>query len=232
MKKSVIAISAAALIALAGSTYVYAQRLPGGPFAFGPRMTVEDVVRNSDVRIAQVKADLKLTPDQEKLWPAFEDAVKTAIKQGAERMQALRANRPDSAVERLRLRAQMMSDGGAALAKIADAADPLYKVMDDAQRHRLAALAAPHFGPRGWRDHDRRDWRDDRHHGARSWREHRDDHRFGWRDRDDRDGRYDREDRRDDRGYDRRDDRRDDRRNDGRPGDDGRRMDGPRGERL
>jgi hypothetical protein len=55
-------------------------------------------------------------------------------------------------VERLRQRATVMSDTGAALKKLADATDPLYKSLDDGQKRRFAMLSrlgGPHHGDRG-----------------------------------------------------------------------------------
>jgi hypothetical protein len=68
---------------------------------------------------------------------------------------AKRADTPDNPVARLQQRAADMATTAAALKKIADAADPLYKTLDDGQKRRLAALT--HMGGRfgggegGWR---------------------------------------------------------------------------------
>ena len=76
------AIAAVAVLAIAGSTAVYAQHRhwwprpfadePGGPGGL------------ADARIAAVHAGLKLTADQEKLWPPVEAAVQ-GIRQAADR---------------------------------------------------------------------------------------------------------------------------------------------------
>jgi hypothetical protein len=50
------------------------------------------------------------------------------------------ADKPDDPVARLRQRADDMGATSAALKKIADAADPLYKTLDDGQKRRLAVL--------------------------------------------------------------------------------------------
>jgi hypothetical protein len=42
--------------------------------------------------------------------------------------------------DRMHRRAAAMSETGAALKKVADAVDPLYKSLDDAQKHRFAIL--------------------------------------------------------------------------------------------
>ena len=47
---------------------------------------------------------------------------------------------PDDPVARLRERAENMATTAAAMKKIADAADPLYKTLDDGQKRRLAIL--------------------------------------------------------------------------------------------
>ena len=59
---------------------------------------------------------------------------------------------------RLRDRADNMAATAAAMKKIADAADPLYKTLDDGQKRRLAVLTHMdrRFGGRGgWRHHER-----------------------------------------------------------------------------
>ena len=104
--------------------------------------------------------DCKLTAEQEKNWPAVESALKDIAKQRSERYAArASANRPTDPIERMSLRADVMAQRGAALKKLADAAGPLYKSLDDAQKHRftmLARLGGERFGHRGgFRDHHR-----------------------------------------------------------------------------
>ena len=63
--------------------------------------------------------------------------------------------KPDDPVTRLRERADTMATTAAAMKRIADAADPLYKTLDDGQKRRLAILTHMEAGrPRGWRHHD------------------------------------------------------------------------------
>jgi hypothetical protein len=63
------------------------------------------------------------------------------------------AQKPVDPVARLRARADNMATTAAALKKIADAADPLYKTLDDGQKRRLAILThrGGRFGGEGWR---------------------------------------------------------------------------------
>jgi hypothetical protein len=134
-------------------------------------MTPEDRAAFVDARIAAVHAGLKLTGDQEKLWPPVEAAVRDFAKLRIDRANARMAapqNQPQDSqkqdlqrdtqgdedpVARLRERAQTMAANADAMKKIADAADPLYKTLDDGQKRRLAILTHHdgRFGGEGWR---------------------------------------------------------------------------------
>jgi hypothetical protein len=139
-------IAAVAVLAIAGSTAVYAQHRH---WTFNHmRMNPEDRAAFADARIAAVHAGLKLSADQEKLWPPVETAVrefaKLRIDRANARMNAAPGDagqqNPDDPVARLRERADNMAASATAMKKIADAADPLYKTLDDGQKRRLALL--------------------------------------------------------------------------------------------
>src|SRR3982074_1075328 len=162
MKK--FAIAGIAALAIAGSTAVYAPHSPWfHEHMQHMRMSPEDRSAFTDARIAAVKAGLKLTPDQEKLWPPVETAVrdfaKLRIERANARMNAQRDSqdqqKPDDPVARLRERADTMATTAAAMKKIADAADPLYKTLDDGQKRRLAILThmEGRFGGGEWGRH-------------------------------------------------------------------------------
>jgi hypothetical protein len=152
------AIAGVAALAIAGSTAVYAQHRPW--FHHHERMSGEDRAAFADARIAAVKAGLKLTADQEKLWPPVEAAVRDFAKLRIDRANA-RMNAPhddgqqksDDPVARLRDRAEAMATTAAAMKRIADAADPLYKTLDDSQKRRLSILThmEGRMGGGGWR---------------------------------------------------------------------------------
>jgi hypothetical protein len=155
-------IAAVAVLAIAGSTAVYAQHRH---WSYGHmRMNPEDRAAFADARIAAVHVGLKLSADQEKLWPPVETAVKDFAKLRIDRANA-RMNadkddnsqqKPDDPVARLRERADNMATSAAAMKKIADAADPLYKTLDDGQKRRLAVLTRMEHrfgGGEGWRHH-------------------------------------------------------------------------------
>ena len=157
MKK--FAIAAVAVLSIAGSGVVYAQYHRFSEHMHHMRMNPEDRAAFVDARIAAVHAGLKLNADQEKLWPAVETAVRDFAKQRIDRANARMnaapsdADKPDDPVARLRQRADDMAATSAALKKIADAADPLYKTLDAGQKRRLAILTHHRgpFGGEGWR---------------------------------------------------------------------------------
>ncbi|AWM04858.2 Spy/CpxP family protein refolding chaperone [Bradyrhizobium amphicarpaeae] len=162
MKKFTIA--AIAVLSIAGSGAVYAQyhRPWMEHMRHHIRMNPEDRAALVDARIAAVHAGLKLNADQEKLWPPVEAAVRDFAKLRIDRANARMnagpgdggrnadkdADRPEDPVARLRQRAEDMGATSAALKKIADAADPLYKTLDEGQKRRLAVLTR-HRGPFG-----------------------------------------------------------------------------------
>jgi hypothetical protein len=125
----------------------------------GRQLNAEDLRAFGEARLAALKAGLTLTPEQEKNWPAFEQAARDLAKVRMDRVSAMRnAPASDDPVERLRQRATALSETGAALKKLADATDPLYKSLDENQRRRFAILnrvAGPGgggFRGRGGRD--------------------------------------------------------------------------------
>lgn len=174
------ALAGLAALAIAGSTAVYAHQglLSTNLKQMRMHLTAQDRADLVDARIAAVHAGLKLTPDQEKLWPpiasAVRDFAKARIDRRAARIEARQqaedqaAQTPPDPIARLRKRADNMATTAAALKKIADAAEPLYKTLDDGQKRRLAILTRHHGrlgGPHpAWRHH----WmeRHDGGHGA------------------------------------------------------------------
>ena len=170
-------IAATALVALAGSSFAFAQHgfdRGSGAGDDQPRfeqhhhLSAADVSAFADARIAALKAGLQLTSDQAKNWPPFEQAVRDLVQLRVERLQARQAGEQQqqgTPFERLSRRADSMAKSSAALKKIADAGAPLYQSLNDDQKGRfmrLARMLRPHHRMHG--DHDR-GWRDDRRDG-------------------------------------------------------------------
>ena len=119
----------------------------------GPRLSAADLERLTDARINIVKAALQLTPDQEKYWPAIEEAIRNRAKDRQARIAAAAARlnelRDRSVIEVMRdrdpiaflqRRADALTQRGADLKKVADAWQPLYKTLTPDQKRRMAAL--------------------------------------------------------------------------------------------
>jgi zinc resistance-associated protein len=140
------ALAGTAALAIIGSSLVYAQQRgrPGGFERWHP--SIEDMRAFADARLAALHAGLGLTPDQEKNWPAFEQAAREMAKLRLDRITAAvntdrdRPPQSNDPADRMHRRAAAMSETGAALKKVADAVDPLYKSLDDAQKRRFAIL--------------------------------------------------------------------------------------------
>src|SRR6516162_7440834 len=107
----------------------------------------------TDMRIEVVKAALKLTPDQEKYWPAVEDAIRARAKNRQARFAAiekrvgeLREGNPvevlrnRDTVDFLQRRADALAQRSADLKKLAGAWEPLYKTLSPDQKQRMAFL--------------------------------------------------------------------------------------------
>src|SRR5262245_31166621 len=99
-----ISVGMTALAVIAGSSLAYGQSPSAGPAS--PRITAADLNALTDARIAIVKAALQLMPDQERYWPAIEDAIRTRAKDRISRFEAVTtgmAERADrSPIENLR----------------------------------------------------------------------------------------------------------------------------------
>lgn len=155
-------IAATAVLAIAGSSIVYAQHRFGdrdgfrrwAPRAEQPyRPSAEDLAAFTDARIAALKAGLQLTPDQAKNWPPFEQALREAAQLRVERMARMqqRENAPadqaapqqsqGSPFDRLAQRADRMAKASATLKKVAETGAPLYQSLTDAQKQRFTRLA-------------------------------------------------------------------------------------------
>jgi hypothetical protein len=103
-----------------------------------PQLTAEQIVANSDANIERIKAELKLTPEQEKNWTAFNSAMHYLGHNGADRLnlRIARAKRdpPDDIIEQMRNEAQFLNDRAVDQRSVADAAEPLFASLNDKQK--------------------------------------------------------------------------------------------------
>jgi zinc resistance-associated protein len=129
----------------------YAEQSPGNIPAGTEKHVFSPADRAAflDARIAALHAGLTLSPEQEKLWPAVETALRTAANNAMARGQKFKdAPAPASLVDRLRRRGENAVARGQNLEAIADGAAPLYATLSEDQKHRLPVLMhglMPHF---------------------------------------------------------------------------------------
>jgi hypothetical protein len=102
------------------------------------QLTAEQIVANSDANIDRIKAELNLTPEQEKKWGGFNSAMHYLGHNGAERLnlRIARTKRdpPDDIIEQMRNEAQFLNDRAVDQRNVADAAEPLFTSLDDKQK--------------------------------------------------------------------------------------------------
>jgi zinc resistance-associated protein len=151
-------VAGTTLLTIAGSTLVSAQQPSPAERSHHVQLTADDIAAFTDARIAAIKAALKLTPAQEKNWPAVEQALRDNSKERITRREARRAaEQHTDATERLRDRADTLTAQATALRRLADAEKPLYQSLDEAQKRRfgMAFRFAAHRHTAGAHAHDR-----------------------------------------------------------------------------
>lgn len=109
------------------------------------------IADDADARIARLKADLRLTPDQENNWAGLRGSLRdyeisqvTSVMAGRSAHEDRRDDRPND-IAIMRTEADRLTASGAALKKLAEAADPLYGTLDDRQRHKLVQYIKSDF---------------------------------------------------------------------------------------
>ena len=120
----------------------------------GQRLSAADLERLTESRINIVKAALQLTPDQEKYWPAIEDAIRARAKDRQTRLQNAVARVADlrdrspievlrdrNPIEFLNRRADALAQRSAELKQLAAAWQPLYASLSPEQKQRLRFFA-------------------------------------------------------------------------------------------
>jgi zinc resistance-associated protein len=128
----------ATVLTIAGSTLASAQQQSPAERPHHVQLTADDIAAFADARLAALKTALKLTPAQEKNWPAVEQALRDNSNARIARREAQRAAGPQTdPIERLRNHADALTARADALRRLAEAEKPLYQSLDDAQKHRF-----------------------------------------------------------------------------------------------
>jgi hypothetical protein len=175
MKKIATLATAAAMMAGVG-TYAFAQaQAPATPPAAQdqqqsrPRMSQDDFNRFVDARLAGIKAGLKLTADQDKLWGPVESAIRNAANQRYTRMSQFRENREQfrsqDFMQRFEQRSTMQNERAQTSAAIATALRPLWNTFSEEQKRVAPRLMREAVNDgMGWRERGGRHG----HHGRRA----------------------------------------------------------------
>lgn len=151
-----IAVAATAVLITASPLALAAERSS----TVGMRqLSADDLKALTDARVGIIKAALQLTPDQEKYWPAVEEAIRARAKNRQARLERVAELRDSSSmgavgernpVELMQRRAERLIQRGADLKKLADAWEPLYKTLTTDQKKRMAF--ATYAAMRGMQD--------------------------------------------------------------------------------
>jgi hypothetical protein len=152
MMKTVM-IGTTALL-LAASSIANAQSSQTSSPATPERLNATELNTLTDMRVDLVKAALQLTPEQEKLWPPVESAIRAnaedrrariakiqetvGVRGDRSRADVLRNRDPIAFLQR---RSQALAQRSADLDRLAEAWQPLYQTLNPEQRQRMAALA-------------------------------------------------------------------------------------------
>ena len=139
---------------LTASSIANAQSSQTSSPATPERLNATELNTLTDMRVDLVKAALQLTPEQEKLWPPVESAIRAnaedrrariakiqetvGVRGDRSRADVLRNRDPIAFLQR---RSQALAQRSADLDRLAEAWQPLYQTLNPEQRQRMAALA-------------------------------------------------------------------------------------------
>jgi hypothetical protein len=139
-------------LVIAGSSLCYAQTPSGGPAP--ERVSAADLNALMEARVEIIKTALQLTADQQKYWPAIEEAMRSRGKERQARLAAAAARvaelrdrspieilRDRNPIEFLNRRSDALAQRAAELKKVAAAWQPLYQTLSVEQKRRLGFLA-------------------------------------------------------------------------------------------
>jgi len=125
-----------------------------------PKLSAEDWAALTDARIAALKTGLKLTPAQEKNWPALEAALREGAKARAARFAEWIEKHKHgeegrrNTIEALQNHAKRLQERATRMTALAEAAKPLYDSLDDGQKLRFGLLLHAITGHHHhWRHH-------------------------------------------------------------------------------
>ena len=136
-----------------------AQPGPGNPDPFGDGPSQADIDSLVDARIAAIQAGLKLDPEQQRLWPPVEQAIRAFAAERMSRREERREGRldpPADFMERLDRRNERLSRRAETHRALTTAMRPFWASLSERQKRLLPVLMRPAAGMGrrgGWRGH-------------------------------------------------------------------------------
>ncbi|HEY7299109.1 MAG TPA: Spy/CpxP family protein refolding chaperone [Xanthobacteraceae bacterium] len=146
MRLGVLAL-AATIVSLPATTQAIAQQSSNQKQNQANQTTDWNALTN--VRIEIFKAALQLSPDQQKYWPAVEQAIRATEQAWHQQVAAVTEGRGQQLAgdpaQRLRNRANSLAQRADGLKKLADAWQPLYQTFNQDQKQRAHLLSMDMF---------------------------------------------------------------------------------------
>lgn len=135
-------ISVLAVVALVGTTApsLAQQPQPATPPAPVSNYSEADARAVLNARLAALKAVIELTPEQEKLWPPLETAIRDIGKNAAQRRLARESIRPNDFLDILAVTASDEAARAEDLKRFVAAAKPLMAALTPEQKRRIPAF--------------------------------------------------------------------------------------------
>lgn len=194
--KPIVLIAASSIAALA-STFALAQPQPVPPAGADQKQERTETTRDQrrdemrqrraeqakarmDQRLAKVREDLKLKPEQVPLFDKVEALIKQRAEQGRTRWAAMREERENlrsaDLMERIDARAKRLGERAATSKELADTVRPLWATLSDEQKTVLRRSVRQAMAEGRERFQEMREWRgrrDGGDHGPRRWHDDR-----------------------------------------------------------
>lgn len=151
--KTLATLTGAAALALVSSVAV--AQAPAAGAQRPTQMPRADLDSLVDARMAAIPAGLKLTAEQQKLWPPVEQAIRAMaaerLTQWEQRRQAQPQNQPADFMTRIERRAEWVGQRAERLKALSMAVKPLWASLDERQKRILPILMRPPGGMGGGR---------------------------------------------------------------------------------
>ncbi|MEP9380669.1 Spy/CpxP family protein refolding chaperone [Aquabacter sp. CN5-332] len=143
MKPFIPALAVAAMLGATSPTFAQQTPAPAQPAASAPatsNYSETDARAVLNARLAALKTVIELTPDQEKLWPALETAIRDISKNAAQRRQNREKADPKDFLDILEVVADDEAARAADLKRFVAAAKPFVASLTPVQKRRIPAF--------------------------------------------------------------------------------------------